>query len=121
MPHILGLGGRGLRPSQRLGAHDGQFLLALSQFGALADALIALRLSRGPLLLNGLQTPLQIGMKPVNALEGCLGSAPPFFQAGQFSGYLRRFLLQAFTLCAQSGKRGLQLIESSLRRGIFGL
>jgi hypothetical protein len=41
----LRLGGQRLRQGQRLGALGCQLLLALGQLGALADALLALRLA----------------------------------------------------------------------------
>ena len=71
-----------------------------------------------PLLVDGLHTALQVGMEPVNALEGSLRAAPPLFQAGQLRGHLRRLLLQALALLPQQGQLRLQLIESRLgRRG----
>ena len=45
-----------------------------------------------------LHAALQVGMEPVDALEGSFRAAPALFQAGQLRGYLRGFLLQAFAL-----------------------
>ena len=78
--------------------------IAASSFCRLASsALSRMRCSRSAsapraLLLDGEHTALQVGMEPVDALEGSLGAAPALFQAGQLGGHLRRFLLQAFAL-----------------------
>ena len=91
----LRLRGDGLREGQRLGARGSQLLLPCGQFGALGDALLALRRRRSPLLLDGQHAPLQVGMEPVDALEGSFSAAAPLFKAGELGRDLRRFLLQA--------------------------
>ena len=55
--------------------------LPVRQFSAFADALFTLRRGCGPLLLNGQHTALQVGMEPVNALEGRFRAAPPLLEA----------------------------------------
>jgi hypothetical protein len=57
---------------------------------------------------------LQVGMKPVDALERSFRAAPALFKAGQFGGYLRRFLLQAFAFLPRRAQLRLQRIEGSL-------
>jgi hypothetical protein len=96
--------------SARISANS---FLAPGQRGALSDALFALGLGEAALLLDGQHAPLQVGMEPVDALEGRLRAAPSLFKAGQFRSHLRSFLLQPSRFCAK-GQLRLQLIERSL-------
>ena len=96
---------------QGFSAKGSQLLLALCQFGALANALFPLGLCRGALLLDRQHTAFKVGMQPIDALEGRFGAASPLLQAGQFCGHVRRFLLQAFALLAQGRQTGLLLFK----------
>ncbi len=78
----VSLGDERLRQGKCLGTRGGQLLLPFGQLAALADALFALRCGGGPLLLDGLHPALQVGVEPLDALEGRLGTAPPLFKAG---------------------------------------
>jgi hypothetical protein len=92
-------------------AKSRQFLLTFCQLGALAYTLFAFCPGRGALLFDRENATLKIGMKPIDALEGSLGAAPPLLEAGEFSGDMRRFLLQAFTLLAQGRQARLLLFK----------
>ena len=77
-----------------------QFLLAHGKLGALTYALFPLCFGRCPLLFDGQHAALKVGMEPVDALEGCFGAAPAFFELGQLCCDLRGFLLKGFARSA---------------------
>ena len=58
---------------------------------------------------------LQVGMQPVDALEGGFCAAPALFQTGQLRGHLRRFLLQALAFLRRASQLRLQLIKAGSR------
>ena len=104
-----------LRLGQRLGAQCRQFLLALRQLRALANALLALCFCRGALLLDGQHAPLEVGVQPVDALECRLRAAPPLFQPGQLRGHLRRFLLQRLRASGAASPVASAALQAPLR------
>ncbi len=64
----------------------------------LLHALLALGFRARARLFDGHDAALQVGVEPIDALEGSFGSAAALFKAGQFSGYLSGLLLQPFAL-----------------------
>ncbi len=121
LPQTVRFGSDRLRLSQRFSAQRRQLQFALCKLCAFADALLALRLCSGALLLNSQHSPLQIGVQPVDALEGCFRAAPTLFQPGQLCSYLCSFLLQSFALLAQNCQLRLLLFMRCLSRCVLGL
>ena len=121
LAQCLRLRGDGLRQSLRLGARGGQLFLLLGQPGALRNPLLLLRHCRGRLLFDGQDTPLQVGMQPVNALEGSFSPTPALFKACQFRRNLCGLLLAQLALLPQLSQLALQCIQPRLSLRVLGL